>query len=279
MYIRQSFYKYCTIIEKDSDSIIWLRIKGNMLNLNHDLFLCLCYIIPANSSREGLVEMDVLDRISNYILKIANDTNDCFNVMICGDFNSRIGNERDYVMFDNDVNIDILPIDYGTDTVITRYSQDNKVNANGRKLLDFCKLNTLGIANGRIGSNKGIGKYTLVGSTGHNVIDYVIATPSLLNVIRNFHVGEPNILSDHCLIDFSMTCKMSNVPVVVSETLTFEKLSKKYVWNGARNSEYVANLEEEENSFIYLNTHLTQVTNFEQLDENLNKFTLLGESL
>ena len=45
-----------------------------------------------------------------------------------------IGNESDYVMFDNDVNIDILPIDYETDTVITRYSQDNKVNAKGGKL-------------------------------------------------------------------------------------------------------------------------------------------------
>ena len=67
--------------------------------------------------------------------------------------------------------------------------------------------------------------------------------------------------------------------VVASETLTFEKLSKKCVWNGARNSEYVANLEEKANSFINLNTHLTQITNFEQLDENLSKFTLLMEKV
>ena len=119
LYIRQSFYQNCTIIEKDSDDIIWIKIKDNMLNLNHDLFLCLCCIIPANSSRDGLVEMNVLDRISNYILKIANDTNDCFNLLLCGDFNGRTGNERDHVMFDNDVNIDILPIDYKKDAFIT----------------------------------------------------------------------------------------------------------------------------------------------------------------
>ena len=76
-----------------------------------------------------------------------------------------------------------------------------------------------------------------------------------------------------------MTCKISNGPVVASETLTFEKLSKKYVWKGARNSEYVAYLEEEANSFINLNTHLIQITHFEQLDENLNKFTLLMEKV
>ena len=70
-----------------------------MLNLSHELYLC--YIIPSSSSREALVEMDVLDRITNFILKIANDTNDCYNILICGDFNSRIGNEKDYVIFDS----------------------------------------------------------------------------------------------------------------------------------------------------------------------------------
>ena len=36
------------------------------------------------------------------------------------------------------------------------------MNANGLRLLDFCKQNTLHIANGRIWSGKGIGKYTFV---------------------------------------------------------------------------------------------------------------------
>ena len=108
--------------------------------------------------------------------------------MICGDFNSRIGNEKDYVIFDNDANIDILSIDYETDEGMPRSSQDKIINADGRKLLDFCKLNTLRIANGRLGSDRGIGKYTYVGSTGRSVIDYVIATPNLLNTISTFHV-------------------------------------------------------------------------------------------
>ena len=60
-----------------------------------------------------------------------------------------------------------------------RSSQDKIINANGRKLLDFCRLNTLHIANGRLGSDRGVGKYTYVGSTGQSVIDYVIATPNL----------------------------------------------------------------------------------------------------
>ena len=115
--------------------------------------------------------------------------------MLCGDFNSRIGNEKDYAIFDTNANIDILPIDYETDEAMPRSSQ-GKINANGRKLLDFCKLNTLRIANGRQGSDEGVGKYTYDVSTGRSAIDYVIASPYLLNTISTFHVGEPNILSD-----------------------------------------------------------------------------------
>ena len=125
-----------------------------MLNLSHELYLC--YIIPSSSSREALVEVDVLDRITNFILKIAND---CYNILISGDFNSRIGNEKN-VIFDNSANIDILPIDYETDEVMSRSSQDKIIKANSRKLLDFCKLNTFRIANGQLGSDRGVGKYT-----------------------------------------------------------------------------------------------------------------------
>lgn len=158
IYIRESFKRHCFLLETDSDDIIWLRIDGHLFNLTYDLYVCLYYIVPSASSREALVEMDVLDRITNYIIKIANDTNENYNILICGDFNSRIGNEKDYVIFDNDANIDILPIDYVPDDISPRFSQDHIINTNGRKLLDFCKLNGLRVGNGRLGADKGVGK-------------------------------------------------------------------------------------------------------------------------
>ena len=202
-------YSHCTLLAKDSGDIIWIKIKRQQFNLSHDLYLCLCYIISVTSSCEALVEMDVLDRISNFIIKIANDTNDCYNVLICGDFNSRVGNEKNYVIFDNDANMDILPTDYQVDDTIPRFSQDSTVNTNGRKLLDFCKLNSLRIANGRLGSDNGVGKYTYVGSTGRSIIDYVAVNSYLLDVISDFHVGDPNSLSDHCAVNFPCHAKIS----------------------------------------------------------------------
>ena len=247
LYIRQSFYRYCTLFAKDSDDIIWIKIKGQLFNLPHDLYLCLCYIIPVSSSRAALVEMDVFDRISNYIIKIANDTNDCYNILICGDLNSRVGNEKDYVVFDNDANIIILPIDYNIDVHIPRFSQDSIVNTNGRKLLDFCKLNSLRIANGRMGSDRGVGQYTYVGSTGRSVVDYLLINSYLFDLICDFHVGDPNILSDHCTIGFSLQCKNFLETESSEEQVTFETVDRKYVWRDERADEYIFQLGEQEN--------------------------------
>ena len=211
LYIKQTLYTYCTLLEKQSDDIIWIKINGHLFNLSNDVYLCLCYIIPASSSREAFVETDVLERISNYVTKISNDTNDCYNLLITGDLNSRVGNEKDYVIFDNTANIDILPIDYKTEEIIPRFSQDNTINTNGRKLLNFCKLNSLRIANGRLGLDKGVAKYTCVGSTSSSVIDYVIGNPSLFDVICDFIIiiiiiislfKEDYILSKHTYLTY-----------------------------------------------------------------------------
>ena len=100
------------------DDILWLRFEGSTFNLQHDVFKCLCYIVPADSSRESFIEFNVIDRISNQILQIANETNEQYHLLVCGDFNGRIGADPDYVIFDNVVNVPILPDDYVADTFL-----------------------------------------------------------------------------------------------------------------------------------------------------------------
>ena len=278
LYVRQSFFRYCFLLEKDCDDIIWIKIEGQLFHLSDDLYLCLCYIIPSTSSRESLVEIDVLERITNFIIKIANDTNNCYNVLICGDFNRRIGYQKDYVIFDNDANIDILPLDYEIDTIIPRFSQDNTINTNGRKLLDFCRQNGLRVVNGRVGADKGVGIYTYVGSTGCSVIDYVIVNSSLLDVFSTFHVGDPNILTDHCMLEFSFLCTNINGKVNTKEKVKIEQVSKKYFWNDERAGEYFFSLDEEETVFKDLSANLSELTSSQQIDDNILKFcTVMGK--
>lgn len=217
------------------------------------------------------MELNVLERICDHIIQISNETNDCYHLMICGDFNSRTGLEPDYVIFDEAINVPVLPDDYETDAALARFSQDKNVNSNGRKLLEFCKLNGLRICNGRFGQDRGVGKYTYVGSTGSCVVDYVIISPALMECLSKFYIDDPNILSDHCAVYFSLTCSSQ---VQINETEFQPKIgqSKKYVWNPENAEEYMTNINFQEQEFFHLQTKLNEARTGQDIDENISEF-------
>ena len=177
------------------------------------------FMSPIGSSREALTWISVLDRIANY-------TGKCYNILICGDLNSRTGTEHDVVILDNSKN-DVLPDDYVPDEFLVRSSDDKTINSNGKILLDFCKQNGLRICNGRIGEDRNFGKCTFIGSTGRSLVDYVISNPSLFKVFRKIRVCEPNILSDHCMQEFSLCSNIHNYTAQREETEPRERLNKK----------------------------------------------------
>ena len=77
-------------------------------------------------------------------------------------------------------------------------------NANGTLLLDFCKRTGLRFLNGRIGSDKGVGKFTCHTHRGQSVVDYVLASTDILQLFCYFDIGDPNILSDHSIVQFAL---------------------------------------------------------------------------
>ena len=93
---------------------------------------------------------------------------------------------------------------------IPRCCKDNAINSNGRLLIDFLHQTGLRIANGRVGVDADIGAYTFVGSNGSSVVDYCIVDEILLSKFVTFEICPPNIMSDHCLIEFSLVgCDMN----------------------------------------------------------------------
>ena len=276
LYIKNSLMRHCELLKKENDDVIWLKIDKSLLHLSFDLYLCLCYVIPTGSSREALTEMSVLDRISEYIVKIANDTRNCYNILICGDLNSRTGTEHDFVILDNSNN-DVLPDDYVPDEFFVRSSEDKTINSNGRKSLDFCRQNGLRICNGRIGEDRNFCKCTFIGGTGRSLVDYVISNPSMFEVFCKFKVCEPNILSDHCELEFSLYSNINNYTEQREETEPRERLSKKYVWDDAKKDQYIFNLIGVENEFSDLTSNLMQACEPADIDENINTFLNLME--
>ena len=59
--------------------------------------------------------------------------------------------------------------------------------------MDLCKRTGLRILNGRIGSDKGVGKFTCHTHRGQSVVDYVLASTDSLQLFCFFDIGDPNI--------------------------------------------------------------------------------------
>ena len=79
--------------------------------------------------------------------------------IVCGDFNARVADLKDYIIDgDNSRHVYALPDDCIADTVLPRSSTDPKLNANGSLLIYFCRQTGLRIANGRVGADADVGE-------------------------------------------------------------------------------------------------------------------------
>ena len=114
-----------------------------------------------------------------------------------GDFNSRINKLNECVTFDyesfrelqfDEAIADILSHEESLerlDIPVVRKTEDNVCNNYGRRFIEFCKMSTLYIFNGRVGSDRSIGSYT---TSRNSVVDYTIGSPSILSKCVNFTV-------------------------------------------------------------------------------------------
>ena len=103
----------------------------------------------------------------------------------------------------------------------------------------------------------------------------------MFEVFRKFRVCEPNILSDHCVLEFSLcsTCNINNYTAQREETEPRERLNKKFAWDDAKKNQYIFNLNGEENDFFDLTSNLMQAREPGDIDENIDNFFNLMEKV
>ena len=118
-------------------------------------------------------------------------------LIILGDFNCRIGSENINIMRgDEDKRGDC------------RNSKDKILNAEGRELLSFCEAFELEIMNGKYGDDIN-GELTYINGNGCSVIDFVICTQDIIQVIRGFTVLD-RVESHHSPIKLTLDIGSSN---------------------------------------------------------------------
>ena len=166
------------------------------------------------------------------------------------------------------------------DTPLGRVSEDKGFNRYGAQILDFCKETGLRILNGRVGKDKGIWKCMYVGSAGKSVVDYVMVSQCLFSAINTFEVLDPNILSDHCIVQFSVILHDS-VLNAESDNSSGSYFNYKYVWKNNEVESYQNALQSDnvQGALYDLQTYIQAMTTADELNLNVKSFQEVMESV
>ena len=121
--------------------VIWVKLIKTFFNMfkgwSENLFLCVAYFSPANSSYTTRTGIDFLANIERDITNY----NSQGQIIFTGDINARSGQKLDFINSDSG---DFIPVDnsYDVDAINicrSRFSQDKGItNLYGNSLIDLC---------------------------------------------------------------------------------------------------------------------------------------------
>ena len=186
MLVKTGLFPYIQKMDKTkSKCILWVA-----LGASHNVIYLIvgAVYIPCVSSIHN--DVSDYDTISEDMVALHAKYNCPF--LLLGDCNSRTGKLDDFLS-QNSVKQTFQSL--GLET--KRYNCDEKVDVNGRHLIDLCKDLNLCIVNGRFGQDNGVGQCTCVKTSGQSLVDYAIVSSSLFTSITDFYVDK----FDSCMSD------------------------------------------------------------------------------
>ena len=224
IYVKSDIIPGVSLFKKGPLETAWIKLNKNYFGLPRDIHLCLCYIMPVNSSVQVRIECEVIDSIILDIAKL-DETHPNSLFLVCGEMNGRTGNLADFVEYDTCAKLP-LPDFYTEDSfVFTLDNEDKVVNAQGKRIIEFCKMTNLRIANGRLGVDKNIGKFTCHTYNGASTVDYYLCCAPLFDLFCEFKVHDINEFSDHCPVEAHL--KLSHNP----RCSIVSKVAEKLLWD------------------------------------------------
>ncbi len=237
-FVKRNILKGVEKIKSKNDDAMWIKLKKSFFNLEYDIYVCCCYLPPANSKILSKNNCDVHEILQREIMNYQH----LGEMMIIGDLNCRTGGKQeqwvDITTDTLDRNIDCKYID-----VPTRFCQDSKCNTYGTKLLDIMNECHLLIVNGRVPGDM-LGSNTYHGYNGSSCIDLCICSNKLFESVKYFKVYENSWYTDHSPICISFKCNIIDNNGVSPNLLP---LPNRYRWderskiefNRMLNNEYV----------------------------------------
>ena len=204
--------------------LLWLKVNKNFVHRINDMYICVTYLSPVNSSFILRQDIDLYSVLENEVVRYSS----IGDKMLVGDLNSRTANEYDFIANDGSDSHIPVPDGYISDTPMRpRYCQDKTLNGYGRKLLNLCKSSGLRILNGRKFGDL-TGRFTCHEYGGSSTVDYILAHHDLYDKVQYFKVNTWfGHLSDHCMAECGIEAE---VPKVDSPVCKLTPQPCKYKW-------------------------------------------------
>ena len=154
--------------------IFWIKIEKNSLNKKSNTYIACVYNSPKNLIYTKENECNVLQVIKKQLAKFSESD----QIIIEGDFNSRIGTKA-YFIVDDKKDLDFLPEGYELDTFMThRNNEDASLNSYGGQLIQFCIALKLRVLNGRTRGDLQ-GHFNYLGYQGCSTVDLILASENI----------------------------------------------------------------------------------------------------
>ena len=237
IFVNQRLTKGVQILKHHGEILVWLKLKQNSFGLANDVYIANVYIIPENSVHLCHDASDML-REDLYGFSPHSD------FLICRDYNAHTNVLPDYLLDEylcgddgdipflesaNNMPSELLRAIAGNKQ-LERYSKDtSRLNKHGANRLELCQTGSLLIINGRLGSDKGIGEFLRVDTTGCSTVDYMLCNPDLFSQIIYFDIENKVPESDHCGLAISIK---GNAPIKdnAADNKSAWTCHKKYLW-------------------------------------------------
>ena len=248
------------------EGFVWMKFDKDFCSLKNHLFLCVAYIPPQYSKSVSSVNIDYFKGLTTGIARYTN----CGDIMLTGDFNSRVGYVP-VVSHEGFEDLDkFLPhhnSSYATGSV--RATCDSVQNGYGRCLLKLCQSFDMHIANGYVPGDR-LGNFTCFTSKGSSVVDFVIGDSNSINLINRLHVLPPNFCSVHCPLSFVIKGGTLKCPLKKS----LDPKPIKFKWDPNLEGKFVAALKDAGVSSLETSFPATSKEVIEETAEKLVKSLL-----
>ena len=120
VYFHNELKKVVSVFDKSNENILWLKTGKNLLNNKSNTCIACVYNIPKNSTYTKEYECNVLQLTEEQLAKFSESD----QIVIRGDFNSRIGTKADFTA-DDRKDLDFLPEVYELDTFMTHRNNED----------------------------------------------------------------------------------------------------------------------------------------------------------